>query len=230
MPRSRYFDARRRISEGYIEGKSAILDVDTVTFQPKGRVDANEDRIVTDIWDLHGQRWLALAVFDGMVFAVVGLRTAAILHMLTVLRLLGHLGTTTADYCSQTLPVAIRARLQGYIQSIGGRLDRSNIATHESHVTVLLKDEIEMLEKRIGTAVREVCPRPERLTEEQARRLIEEHHDILLRAFSGTTLVFALINVDQHFMWAAGVGDSSIGECVWRHLGGGHVAPAKYFA
>ncbi|EIW57416.1 uncharacterized protein TRAVEDRAFT_48455 [Trametes versicolor FP-101664 SS1] len=68
-----------------------------------------------------------------------------------------------------------------------------------------------MLEKRIGTAVREICPHPEKLTEEQARALIEEHHEILWRAFSGTTLVFALINVDEHFMWAAGVGDSSVG-------------------
>lgn len=124
------------------------------------------------------------------------------------------MGTSTADYCSQTLPAAIRTKLQDFIQSIGGRLDRSNIVAHEAQVTALIKDEIEMLEKSIGTAVREICPLPEKLTKEEARALIKEHHEILWRAFSGTTLVFALINVDEHFMWAAGVGDSSVGECI----------------
>lgn len=66
MSNLRDLEARRAISEGYVAYESASLGVHTVTFQPKGKVDANEDRIVTDIWDLHGQRWLVLAVFDGI--------------------------------------------------------------------------------------------------------------------------------------------------------------------
>ncbi|EIW57415.1 uncharacterized protein TRAVEDRAFT_48454 [Trametes versicolor FP-101664 SS1] len=108
MSDRRYIEARRRISEGCIARKSPILGVDTVTFQPKGRIDANEDRLVTETWDIHGQRWFALAVFDG------------------------HLGTTTVDYCAQTLPEAIQTRLKDFVQSIGGHLDRGNIAAHEA--------------------------------------------------------------------------------------------------
>lgn len=136
----------------------------------------------------------------------------------------GHLGSTAAEYTSQTLPDAIYGRLWEFVQSIGGRLDRSNIATHQAQLTKLLKDEIEAFDKAIGDAVREICPRPEDLTEEQARRLIDKHKDILERAFYGTTMVFALINPDERFMWAAGVGDSSVGEyrCshafLWRRL------------
>lgn len=66
MSDPRDVEARRAIREGYVAYQSASLGVHTVTFQPKGKVDANEDRIVTDIWDLHGQRWLVLAVFDGI--------------------------------------------------------------------------------------------------------------------------------------------------------------------
>lgn len=133
----------------------------------------------------------------------------------------GHIGNTTADYAERTLTPSIRATLQEFIGSIGGRLDRSNIATHAPQVTALLKNEIEMLDQHLGDVVREVCPRPEELTQEQARRLIEEHHDVLRRAFSGTTVAFTLIEVDQRFMWAAGVGDSSIGEHGWLTLIGG---------
>ncbi|KAL1949342.1 hypothetical protein VTO73DRAFT_8223 [Trametes versicolor] len=186
MSKSRMAAARRKIASSYLEFKSAVLGVNSVTFQPKGD-DENEDRIVVEPWEIYGQRWLFLAVFDG------------------------HIGNTTADYAARALTPAIRATLQEFIRSIGGRLDRSNIATHAPQVTTLLKNEIEMLDKRLGDAVREVCPRPEELTQEQARRLIEEHHDILRRAFSGTTVAFTLIEVDQRFMWAAGVGDSSVG-------------------
>lgn len=77
MSDPRVIEARRRISEGYIACKSAVLGVDTVTFQPKGRIDANEDRLVTETWDIHGQRWLALAVFDGMGFTIARFTVAA---------------------------------------------------------------------------------------------------------------------------------------------------------
>ncbi|EIW57426.1 protein serine/threonine phosphatase 2C [Trametes versicolor FP-101664 SS1] len=180
------YNARYKIGEGYIGFRSNNFKVNTISFQPRG-VDKNEDRVVTKLWQFNDQRWMFLAVFDG------------------------HLGPTAADFTSQTLPDAIYGRLWEFVQSIGGRLDRSNIATHQAQMTKLLKDEIEAFDKAIGDAVREICPRPEDLTEEQARRLIDKHKDILERAFYGTTMAFALINPDERFMWAAGVGDSSVG-------------------
>ncbi|OJT15561.1 hypothetical protein TRAPUB_6536 [Trametes pubescens] len=180
------YNARYKIGEGYIGFCSNTLKVNTISFQPRG-VGKNEDRVVTKLWHFNNQRWMFLAVFDG------------------------HLGSTTAEYTSLTLPDALYEKLREFIQNIGGRLDRSNIATHQAQVSKLLKNEIEAFDKHLGDAVRQLCPRPEDLTEEQARRLIDRHKDILERAFYGTTMVFALINPDQRFMWAAGVGDSSVG-------------------
>ncbi|KAI0359998.1 protein serine/threonine phosphatase 2C [Trametes cingulata] len=183
---SREREARRRIGRGYIGSKSKILSVHTVTFQPRG-VDRSEDRVVTDLWDICDQRWLFLAVFDG------------------------HLGNACVDYTSKDLPTAIRRKLRALVHSIGGRLDRDNVAEHEAKVTTVLKCEIEKFDRAIGEAVQKMCPRPWELTEEEAKRLVNEHEEILDRAFSGTTLALALVNIDQRFMWAAGVGDSSVG-------------------
>ncbi len=83
-------------------------------------------------------------------------------------------------------------------------------------MTKLIQKEIMKFDNDLGDAVRNICPRPEELTEQQARRLIAEHQEVLERAFHGTTMALALINVDQRFMWAAGVGDSTVGEQVWR--------------
>ncbi|EIW57414.1 uncharacterized protein TRAVEDRAFT_125324 [Trametes versicolor FP-101664 SS1] len=185
MSSPRDIEARRLIREGYIAYQSASLGVHTVTFQPKGEVDANEDRIVTDIWNLHGQRWLLLAVFDG------------------------HIGSAAVQYTSQAFPAAIRTGLQEFIANIVGPLDRSNITAHQAQVTKIIQKAIMKFDNDLGDAVRELCPRPEELTEEQARCLIAEHREILERAFHGTTMAFTLINVDQRFMWAAGVSDST---------------------
>lgn len=75
MSDPRVIEARRRISEGYIACKSPVHG-DTVTFQPKGKIDANEDRLVTETWDICGQRWLAGAVFDGMDSTLIGFAAA----------------------------------------------------------------------------------------------------------------------------------------------------------
>lgn len=140
------------------------------------------------------------------------------LRKLTVLQP-GHIGSAAVQYTSQAFPAAIRTRLQECIESIGGRLDRSNIAAHQSQITKLIQKAIMKFDNDLGDAVRELYPRPEELTEEQARCLIAEHREILERAFHGTTMAFTLINIDQRFMWTAGVGDSTVGEPVRRDFG-----------
>lgn len=120
----------------------------------------------------------------------------------------------TVEYTSQVLPTLIGKDLRAYIHGIEGRLDRDNIVEHEAHISKLLKERIEKFDMGLGYRVRKICPRPWELSEEQARLLIEEHLEVLERAFCGTTMAFALINLNQHFMWAAGVGDSSVGEYV----------------
>ncbi|KAI0359999.1 protein serine/threonine phosphatase 2C [Trametes cingulata] len=188
MPkRSRQDVARRRIAYKCICGLSASLGVQTVTFQPSDSC-VNQDRVVAEKWDIQGDRWLFLAVCDG------------------------HFGTVTAEYTAKTLPTQLRRSLRSLLQhDLQKKLDRTNINQYQSEITVLLKREIEAFDEAIGGALQSICPKPEQLTEEEARRLIEDHGDVVSRAFEGTTLALALINVDQRFMWAAGVGDSTVG-------------------
>ena len=76
----------------------------------------------------------------------------------------------------------------------------------------MLREEIEKYDRSIGEAVKSICRKPHRLTEEAARTLIDEHLEIFQRAYSGTTLSAVLVNISERLMWAVGVGDSTIGE------------------
>ncbi|KAI0324318.1 protein serine/threonine phosphatase 2C [Cubamyces sp. BRFM 1775] len=182
----RQHEARQRMAGGYIGWQSTILDIHSATFQPRG-IKESQDRVKIDLWEICGNHWLFLAVFDG------------------------HLGNATVEYTSRELPRTIRRKLRAFVHSVGGRLDRTNVAENEGEITAMLKREIEQFDKGIGDALQRVCPRPWELTEEQARRLIEEEPDIVRCAFAGTTLAFALVNHEERFMWAAGLGDSSAG-------------------
>lgn len=96
------------------------------------------------------------------------------------------------------------------------KLDRTNVHAVQAKFTAILKEQIELFDREIGETMQQICPKPENLTEEQARHLLEHHKEAIDCAFEGTTLALALVNVDQHFMWAAGVGDSTVGELMWR--------------
>ena len=76
----------------------------------------------------------------------------------------------------------------------------------------MLETEIKTFDKSIGQAVKKLCPNPAGLEEAQARALVEEHSEVLQRAWSGTTLAACLVNITHRFMWAFGVGDSTVGE------------------
>ncbi|KAI0368705.1 protein serine/threonine phosphatase 2C [Pilatotrama ljubarskyi] len=185
----REYNARDRIGKAYIGSKSNIHNVHTVTFQPKG-IATTQDRVVVDRWEICGQYYLFLGVFDG------------------------HSGSRAAHYASEMLPTLIRRKLRTFINSVGGKLDRDNIAQNEPKVTSLLKREVQKFDKSIGDALQQICPRPWELTEDEARRLIEEHSEVIERAFSGTTVALAIINLNERFMWAVGLGDSTVGLCV----------------
>ena len=114
------------------------------------------------------------------------------------------------------LPLQIRTALHLLIQDhLHGRLDRSNIGLGEQ-VSLTLRQEIERFDLNIGKAVKNLCRKPHNLTEEGARALIQEHSDTLQRAFCGTTLAAALVNIMEKLLWAVGVGDSTVGE--YLHL------------
>ncbi|KAL7279103.1 hypothetical protein ACG7TL_006941 [Trametes sanguinea] len=178
--------ARQRLIEAFQSTKASSPDVHAVTFQPL-EPDCNADRMVTERWNIPGQRWLFLAVCDG------------------------HGGTCTSQYTIETLPGRLRTALERVVRKrFGGRIDRSNLDVAAAYVTSMFEVEIVKFDHTLKRAVRELCPDPREISKEKAEQLLWDHEDVFLRAFQGTTLVLALVNLDYHFMWAAGVGDSSV--------------------
>lgn len=131
--------------------------------------------------------------------------------LLCSINILGHGGTATAEYTASKLPKRIRHALLDLIRAHDG-LDRENVEQADISVSKMLQTEIRTFDKSIGQAVKKLCSNPAELTEEQARALVAEHSEVLQRAWCGTTLAAALINVTHRFMWAIGVGDSTVGE------------------
>lgn len=81
----------------------------------------------------------------------------------------------------------------------------------------MLQVEIQNLDDHIYLAVKRLLDNLDsELTERQALRLIDTHEEIIERAFQATSVALALINVDQHLMWTAGLGTSTVGE--WEAL------------
>ncbi|KAL1949344.1 hypothetical protein VTO73DRAFT_8225 [Trametes versicolor] len=178
--------ARQRITSKYWAGTMEPLGAQWVCFQPKDT--ECQDRVAVEQWDIAGDRWLFAAVFDG------------------------HFGSTTADYTGRMLPTRLRGRIYSLMlrQLHNKKLDRTNIHAVQAKFTAILKEQIEHFDREIGETLQQLCPTPEKLTEEQARHLIERHKEAIDCAFEGTTLALALVNVDQRFMWAAGLGDSTV--------------------
>ena len=131
----------------------------------------------------------------------------------------GHVGTAAAEYTARALPGRICAALHDIIPLRDG-LDPQNDQSYQESISALLRDEIEKFDKEIGEAVIALCKKPKKLSEAEARDLVEKHSEVLSRAYHGTTLTLALVNRAQEAMWLAGVGDSTVGEWDWIGLPG----------
>ncbi|KAI0324136.1 hypothetical protein GY45DRAFT_1208247, partial [Cubamyces sp. BRFM 1775] len=99
---------RQTIYKNCFQSKGPFETVHCVSFQPREWKD-NQDRVVTERWDVCGQEWLFLAVLDG-----------------------SHFGPQTATCTSRALPTYIRKKLRAYVEGVGGRLDRTNLNQHEA--------------------------------------------------------------------------------------------------
>ncbi|KAF7337652.1 Protein serine/threonine phosphatase 2C [Mycena sanguinolenta] len=163
------------------------LGVHTVTFQPAS-TRRNEDRIVSERWEVRGQTWLFLAVCDG------------------------HGGSTTSEYTANMLPGRIRASLAELDVGPSTREEtESKTGDLPSAISQMLEDEVVRLDNAIGDELKRICPDPKSLPEDEARKLIAQNPELVNRAYFGTTLAAALVNVTSRAMWAVGVGDSTVG-------------------
>ncbi|KAI0661615.1 hypothetical protein C8Q70DRAFT_1051941 [Cubamyces menziesii] len=114
--------------------------------------------MVTKEWIIQGQRWLLLSLCDGN-------------H--------GHLA---ADYVVEELPERIRRRLETLIQeSLGGFLDCVNVEEADPAVRSMLREVVLELDGALANAVRDICPNPQDLTEDEARSLANEHRNVIQR-------------------------------------------------
>ena len=82
---------------------------------------------------------------------------------------------------------------------------------YTGEITNILMQTILKFDKDIGKAVKAVCRDPHTLTDAQAYRIVQEHSDVLRRAYYGTTLVGALVNQSQQAVWVVNLGDSTVG-------------------
>ncbi|KAK0209516.1 protein serine/threonine phosphatase 2C [Armillaria fumosa] len=119
----------------------------------------------------------------------------------------GHGGDCTAEYSATTLPGRIEAELRGVVE----RYKRRSRETFTKRVQDILVRQIYYFDKEIGDAVRELCPDPSLLDDEQARNLVDTHKDVFERAYCGSTLAVALVDNEHNDLWIAGLGDSTVG-------------------
>ncbi|KAI0360007.1 protein serine/threonine phosphatase 2C [Trametes cingulata] len=180
-------EARRNVIEAFrCTKESGTPTVHTVTFAPLGPR-TNADRLASERWDIQGQQWLFLAVCDG------------------------HIGTATSEYTIRTLPGKLRTALERTLEEkFKGSLERSNLARIEQSIGKLLCRETYRFDLDLARAVKELCPDPRKMSEEEIRLLIEQHGEVFQRALEGTTLAMALVNLDLRVVWGASVGDSTI--------------------
>jgi serine/threonine protein phosphatase PrpC len=128
----------------------------------------------------------------------------------------GHGGIETAEFTARSLPGHIYAALQALNLLPDGFDPKGN---HEYHARIsALLNEIEKFDREIGEAVTALCKDPRKVTEANARLLIETHSEVLSRAYHGTTLTVALINNTQEDLWVANIGDSTVGASADCHF------------
>ncbi|PBK62466.1 hypothetical protein ARMSODRAFT_1024878 [Armillaria solidipes] len=181
---------------------SISAGIHCVTFQPTPGT-PNQDRFVAQEWDIDGRQWKFLAVLDStnLTFPFESE------YINRKLYLEGHGGDCTAEYSAATLSGRIEAELRGVVE----RYKRRSQETFTKRVQDILCRQIYYFDKEIGDAVKELCPVPSLLDDEQARILVDAHRDVFQRAYCGSTLAVALLDNERNHLWIARLGNSTIG-------------------
>ena len=183
-------------------------EVHAVTFQPLA-TRQNQDRLVVHEFQIHGQAWLLLAVCDGEFFAP----SPSYMHLESRPIAVGHGGASTARYTASHLPSRISTYISRIVASgLRGRRDRRTMLRKASMISSELRRCVKDFDRELGHVVQTICPEPAQLSGEQACGLVQEYPDALWRAYAGTTLAAAVVNLDNRIMWTINVGDSTIGE------------------
>ncbi|KAI0714426.1 protein serine/threonine phosphatase 2C [Cerioporus squamosus] len=177
---------KRQLQEQFVALRGIGWSVHGVTLKSPCAIE-NEDRMVIQAANIREQSWVLLAVCDG------------------------HSGSATANYVAQRLPKYLRSALKEVIKDqLRGCVSRENLVDNADVISNMLQTEIKNLDDDIGLAVARLFDDADALTDQEALRLIDKHEEIIERAFQGTSVVLALINVDHYLIWAAGLGTSTV--------------------
>jgi pyruvate dehydrogenase phosphatase len=68
------------------------------------------------------------------------------------------------------------------LSALPGKLDQDEGQNYQVRISAFLLEEIEKFNRQIGEAVIAICKKPKRLTEGQARELVQKHLEVLSRA------------------------------------------------
>ncbi|KAK0479426.1 protein serine/threonine phosphatase 2C [Armillaria luteobubalina] len=118
----------------------------------------------------------------------------------------GHGGDCTAEHSATTLPGRIEVELREIVE----RYKRRSRESFTKRVQDILVRQIYYFDEEIGDAVKELCPDPSLLDDEQARNLVDAYKDVFERAYCGSTLAVALADNERNDLWVAGLGDSTV--------------------
>ncbi|KAI0368697.1 protein serine/threonine phosphatase 2C [Pilatotrama ljubarskyi] len=185
---SRLQEARDTFSRLCVSSRNESIGVHTVTFQPLATC-GNDDRLTAESWTIHGDRWIFLVVCDG------------------------HCGShVTAEHTVNVLPDRLRAALDNFIEvQMHGATDREIMLSNAATISSLLEREVEEFDEDLGMTIKRICPDPNKLTEEESKALVQDHLDVIERAYCGCTLAAALVHVASQCLWTLNVGDSTVG-------------------
>ncbi|RDX57463.1 protein serine/threonine phosphatase 2C [Lentinus brumalis] len=179
-------DVKRQLQEEFVALTGIGWSVHGATFKSPSAIE-NEDRMVIHAATIRGQSWVLLAVCDG------------------------HSGSATSNYVAQRLPKYLRSALKDVIENkLQGCVDHEHLVANADVISKMLQAEIKNLDDDIGFVVRKLFNDVNELTDAEALRLIDEHEEIIERAFQGTSVALALINVDQYLIWSAVLGNSTV--------------------
>lgn len=96
------------------------------------------------------------------------------------------------------------------LREIVERYKRRSRESFTKRVQDILVRQIYYFDEEIGDAVKELCPDPSLLDDEQARNLVDAYKDVFERAYCGSTLAVALADNERNDLWVAGLGDSTV--------------------
>ncbi|GLB37218.1 putative protein serine threonine phosphatase 2C [Lyophyllum shimeji] len=168
-----------------LAGAASYDNTDSVTFQPcPNPEESNQDRYAVLNWTLSNGTWQFRVVLDG------------------------HAGHDTVEHTLRTLPVIIRAALEGLVLE--------NEESSVEAVSRILSDAISSLDDNLTNDLLDLFPDVDavsKLSDDEIRRTINDQESggkkssIVMRCMRGTTVLASLVDPTRSNIWVASLGD-----------------------